>query len=232
MTLSDNVDSVAEFKSQARRQKLKLGFIVIGAVALFGLLPMALDMGYFGWKLARFERVTLTMVNTTGDDLIVALGTSSIDCRAHEVCSVEFRAGQVTLSIQDSGGRVIDERDFFTDNQSVFYNYEGARCYAVVDASNLYAGSEDAEALVIADRIYRDDRIHLINGGIFVPPGGILPQTVPGGNRVVWIDRAGCQLLDESNEHLLIGQLIVRMEGRRERREEEMMRRQNAAQTQ
>ena len=195
---------------------------------MFGLIPMALDMGYFAWKLARYDRVTLTMVNTTGDDLVVSLGASSIDCRAHDVCAIDFRAGQVTLSVQGPDGTMIDERDFFTDNQSVFYNYEGARCYAVVDASNLYAGSEDAEALVIADRIFRDDRIHHINGGIFVPPGGILPQTVPGGNRVIWIDRAGCELLDETNEHLLIGQLIVRMEGRRERREEELRRQQEA----
>ena len=191
-------------------------------VALFGLVPMVMGVGYFGWRLFRFDRVSLTMVNATPDDITLEVGNVTEECAARKVCSIEFRAGDVTLTTYDDDGSEIESIDFFTDNRPVFYNYAGVRCYAVVDVSRFYTGAQtDAWPYEIIGRIYEDDRIFVVPGSTFIKPGGILPDTLAGGHRPIWIDRASCHLLEEDNEHLLIGQLNARMQSRQERRAEE-----------
>ena len=187
---------------------------------------MAFGAGYFGWKTFRYERVTLYVVNATDEPLSISIGSVSATIDAHEQGRLDFRAGDRLLESHGPGGELIESVAFFTDNQSVFYNLDGARCYGVVNASNVYGGQGSmAEPFEVVDTIARDDRIYHIPNGRFVRPGSILPQTVQGGSRVIWIERGACELLTPENYELWLAQLMVRHDARRERREEEERRR-------
>ena len=215
--LTEVSDPLVDFRRKQLRQRLKLLTVVVSAIALFGLLPMALGFGYFGWKLFRFDRVSLTLVNTSEGDLVVTVGNGSTKCARGQVCSIDFRAGEVVLEAATADGDVIEEIAFFTDNHDVFYNFDGARCYAVVDVSGFYTGDAPTAPYRLVDRIYDDDRIYEIPGEHFIRPGGVLPDAARGDQAVIWIDRASCLLLEPENEHLLVGQLHARMQNRRER---------------
>lgn len=219
---TDSADPLHAFRQKQRHHRLKILFVVLLAIGLFGVLPMPLGLGYFGWKLFRYDRVRLTLVNVSDDDISVSVGNAQAECQKRRVCSLEFRAGDVVLTATGSDGEVIEEIPFFTDNQPVFYNFDGARCYAVVDVSDFYTGASPTNPYRIVGRIYGEDRIYLLDGDHFVPPGGVLPNAAPGNNVMLWIDRASCLLLEEENEHLLVGQLHVRMQDRRERRRQQL----------
>lgn len=217
---NEPTDPLVAFRRKQLRQRLKILAVVLLAIALFGLLPMSLGLGYFGWKLFRFDRVSLTFVNTSNDDLMVTAGNGSTECPRGQVCSLDLRAGDVVLEATTTDGTVIEEIPFFTDNRDLFYNFNGARCYAVVDVSGFYTGDTPTTPYRIVDRIYTDDRIYEIPGDHFIRPGGVLPDTARGDQAVIWIDRASCLLLEPDNEHLLVGQLHARMQDRRERQRE------------
>ena len=217
---NESTDPVVAFRRKQLRHRIRILLAALLAVALFGLLPIPLGLGYFGWKLFRFDRVSLTLVNTSSDDLEVTIGNGSTVCPRGRVCSLDFRAGDVVLEAATTDGTVIEEIAFFTDNYDLFYNFNGARCYAVVDVSGFYTGDTPFTPYRIVDRIYTDDRIYEIPADHFIRPGGVLPDSARGDQAVIWIDRASCLLLEPEDEHLLVGQLHARMQNRRERQRE------------
>lgn len=224
MTASNerDADALSDYRRAARRQRLRLLGVVALVIAVLGLIPIPFGAGYFGWRVMRYERVALYLVNTTGQAITVEIGGQREDVPLGEVASVPFRAGSAQLTVTGEDGVVLESLDVVTDNQDVFYNPLGGRCYGVLDASRLYqpgrASSDTPFELVAV--VGETDRVYLIPRGTFLPPGSIPPETVPGGQGVYWIERGGCELLSAENAHLFTAQLMVRVETRRERRAE------------
>jgi hypothetical protein len=218
MPIDEPDDSLQEFRRATRRRRLVLLGVALAALLLVGLLPVPLGAGFFGWRLVRYERVDLHFVNITGETVRIQIGGASGEFPGGRVHSLRFRAGEVTLEATGEGGRPLETIALYTDNQSVFYNLGDRHCFVLLEATAMYDPGRDGPPLRVAGRITPDDRITLIPPGVFIPPRGVLGDTVPGGQRVWWIDDIACVLLDPEEENVLLAQQMIRMEGRREER--------------
>lgn len=219
MTSEPDDHSLRDFRRARRAHRLRVLVIALTAIAAVGLLPMPLSMGYFGWRLFRYNRVSLHFVNITGQAVTLEIGNLSETFESGRVHAMAFRAGDVELTASWPDGSTLETLGFLTDNQSVFYNLGAGHCYAVMDASAMYDEDRLGAPLAVINRIGPDDRIYSIPAGVFIPPRGITPDHVPSGETVIWIDDVACALLDPQEEHLLVAQQLIRMEGRRDERE-------------
>ena len=214
---------LADF-SRAQRMHLIKGFMsVLTALGLCGFIPMFLGSGYFGWQLVRYDKVDFHIVNTTDHALIITLDQFSHEIDPDRTDSLSFRAGHTRFSLQLTDGTVLDSQEFYTDNRDVFYNLPSEeRCYGVADATAIYTNAVrlGSPPYSLVDRIYTSDTLYIAPDGIVLRPNSILPETLPGGRRLIWIEHVNCHLLEPHNELLLLEQLRIRMEGRQERYEQ------------
>lgn len=220
-------------RKATRRGRRRLAVGVLGFVALMGLAPIPLGLGPFGSYLFRYERVSLTFINMTGQDVTLQIGSAReqtfLTGYSH---TTQLRAGDIELTALLPDGAVLDHQTFFSDNQDIYFNMAGSDCLAVIDAAGLYRARAEgsAEPPSTADRQRGDPNVELVArirqsdptyllppGSVLVEPGGIIPDTIPGGRRVLWIDTVSCLLLEPENEALLIAQQMSRMQDRRDR---------------
>jgi hypothetical protein len=207
-------------KQAARRGRLKVGLGILLFAGMLAVLPMTLGLGPFGYKLFRYDRVTMYVANGTDWEITVSVGNSSNQLPRMEVASFDFLAGEdLHLTTRTEDGELLEELVFSTDNQDVFYNVDGALCFAMMNVSRLYHEQHQENPVEMIRGIDSDDRFVLIPEGVFIRPRGVAPSTVPGGHQVTWIDDVACLLLDPGNEHLLLQQQLIEMQGRRDRRE-------------
>jgi hypothetical protein len=213
---------LADFAHAQRMHLLKGALRVIFMLGICGFIPMFLGSGYFGWQLMRYDKVDFHLVNTTDHGLIVTLDQFTHEIDSDRTESISFRAGQTHFTLELPDGTVLDSQDFYTDNRDVFYNLPSEeRCYGVVDATAIYSNAVQfgSPPFTLVQRIFTTDDLYIAPHSIVVRPNGILPETIPGGRRLLWIEHVNCHLLETQNEMLLLEQLRIKMEGRQERYE-------------
>jgi hypothetical protein len=218
MASSEHDDSLRDFRRASRRRRLQLLGLVLAFLLLLGLLPMPLGLGFFGWRLGRYDRVELHFVNITGETVHVRIGNASGDFSGGRVHSLPFRAGEVTLEVTGEDGRPLETLELYTDNQNVFYNLGEGHCFVLLEATAMYDQGRTGPPLRVEARILPWDKLTLIPPGPFIPPRGVVGDTLPAGQRLWWIDDVACVLLEPEEENVLIAQQVIRMEGRREQR--------------
>ncbi|MBN1944099.1 MAG: hypothetical protein JW797_00430 [Bradymonadales bacterium] len=196
---------------------------VLGAVLLLaGLaaLPWAIGWWCDEGKSFQYDRVDLIIANQSRQPVEIQIdrkGPTRIG--GGRVQSIPFRAGEVRLQVRAEDGSMIEDLRFFTDNQPVFYNGPQPACYAVMDLSGWYGDRQASFPIRVVERIYPRDRLVLIPEGVMVKPGHTAPRQARPGTAVLWIEAVACELLSPENEHLLIGQQSIIMQGRWERLE-------------
>ena len=200
------------------QRNFKIALILSTFLIVIGGIPKMLGFGWFASRMLGSEEIFVYVLNTSGQDIEVSLPFATPrSVPAGTIETLRTLDGEITIIAQDIDGNVLESLTHVSEGD-LFYNALGSECLAVFDLTNFYGG--EGEDMTVEARIYQEQRIYQITADTLIMPRRVAPDEARG--IVHWIDTVGCNLLNEENEDYLLAQAQVRLEDRRERREQRL----------
>lgn len=191
--------------------------IVVGALAIIGVIPYLLGFGFFASRVILSKDVNVYVWNFSGEELTFEIDFSEDVNLPAGMETVRTLTGPVSITARGTDGEIVEHFDIELE-RPVFYNANGSTCFAVYDVTAYYDGTEDSR-LRLVDRIYQDDTFYEIQADTVVLPRRPTPTQAIGD--VHWIEPVtDCDNLDPAYEESLLVQAEIRLQRRREEYEQ------------
>ncbi|MFT6628568.1 MAG: hypothetical protein ACJA1R_001830 [Flavobacteriales bacterium] len=191
----------------------KIPLLIGAAVALFAIAaaPAMLGFGWFGARLLTSDEIDVYVLNTSGQDLDVALPFASVArVPGGTLQTLQTLTGEITIEALSTSGESLEMLEVNATGP-VFYNALGSECLVVFDVTDFYGGEAN---LTIVRRVSQEERIIVLDADTVVLPRRALPSQAIG--TVHWVDVVGCALMDPEYEEDLLQRSLFRIQQRRE----------------
>lgn len=206
-------------KPKGRGKTIAIGALVaIVAIVGIGMVGQLSGSGFFGHRTWMYGQGSLYVLNFKAPELEVSIDGRPAKAVPFENAQLfDLVGGTSQVVIKDKSGKELERYSVTAKNSHALLKLGPDTCAVVLDLDPYYNKKGQGKLSIVA-RVMGDQQVYVPNSQNVVWPNKDFPSRFnPGDGPSRWIEKVACQLLDPSEEHMLLAYMEGRLQNRMNR---------------